>query len=191
MEILLAARAHGEAKINQAHRIISSYHNVIRFDVSVEDILRVTVIDSLEKALHVVGGLLLREHLIDLLADLVEKGHSIDVLHDQVDVHCVIIGLIVLDDVGVVECVQSCNLVHDVRQILPQSFLVQYFYCNFYVCVMLIRCQEYFAEVASAKDLSFRIDMVILFQFMNTLLPETLTSNQLLILILVLLNRWL
>lgn len=66
------------------------------------DILRVGVIYSLYKTLHVAHCLLLSEDLVHLLADLVEKWLSIDILHDKINVLDVIVGLVILDNVRMI-----------------------------------------------------------------------------------------
>ena len=76
------------------------------------------MVDGLEQTAHVTGRLVLTEGLILLLCDLLEKGLSRDILHDQVDVLLIVVCLVVLDDVGVVEGVQDSDLFHDAVDIV-------------------------------------------------------------------------
>ena len=76
------------------------------------NVLRMGMIDGLEETSHIAGSLSFRENLVFLLADLIEERHARDVLHDQVDVRGVVVGLMILDDVRVVKRVQDCDLVH-------------------------------------------------------------------------------
>ena len=77
------------------------------------DVLSVTMVDGLEEGLHVTCCCRLSEGLVDLLCDLLEKLGAGHVLHHQVDVLIVIVGLVVLDDIGVVEGLQDGNLILD------------------------------------------------------------------------------
>ena len=60
------------------------------------------MVASTEQLLKILFGHLLAEDLVLLLSDLVEELTPADVLHDQVDELLVDVGLVVLDDVGVV-----------------------------------------------------------------------------------------
>jgi len=78
----------------------------------VDKVLGVTVIKGSEQTRHVLSRFVLRKNLVVLLDDLLEEGQSLHILHDQVDVLGVVVGLVVFDDVGVVELVQGRDLVH-------------------------------------------------------------------------------
>lgn len=60
------------------------------------------MVDCLEQTLHVAGGNLLSESLILLGGDHLKELESIDELHDEIDVLRVIVGLIILHNVGMV-----------------------------------------------------------------------------------------
>ena len=143
------------------------------------------VIDCLEETPHVSGGLSFREDLVLLLADLVEEGHSVDVLHHQVDVRRVVVGLVILDDVRVVKGMQHRDFVHDVAQILAQPLLIQHLERHFDAGVVLIICQENFAESTRSEHLSLMVNVIVLFELVNALLPEALTSDEPLFLVFV------
>lgn len=72
----------------------------------------VTVIDSLEQTPHVLSGRVLCKCLVSLLDDLFEKRKSLDVLHNQIDVLGVVVGLDIFDDIGMIQFIQSCDLVY-------------------------------------------------------------------------------
>lgn len=55
------------------------------------------------------SGVLLVEYLVLLLSDLVEELASADVLHDQVNVLLIDIGLVVFDDVRVIELCEDAD----------------------------------------------------------------------------------
>lgn len=55
------------------------------------------------------SGVLLVEYLVLLLSDLVEELASADVLHDQVNVLLIDIGLVVFDDVRVIELCEDAH----------------------------------------------------------------------------------
>ena len=69
--------------------------------------IRVAVVDCLEQTAHVALRLLLCEQLVLLLADLFKEGHSRNILHDEVDELFVVVGLVVIDDIRVVELAQD------------------------------------------------------------------------------------
>ena len=77
------------------------------------DVLSVTMVDGLEEGLHVTCCCHLIEGLVELPIDLLEEQGAGHVLHYQVDVLIVIVGLVVLDDIGVVEGLQDGNLILD------------------------------------------------------------------------------
>ena len=55
----LASESLGQAEIDQAHHIHIVDHDVLKLDVTMNDVLSVAVIDGFEKALHIAGRLLL------------------------------------------------------------------------------------------------------------------------------------
>ena len=78
------------------------------------DILRMAMVDRLEELLHVVRRLPLSKYLVYLLAYLLEEWHSRDVLHYQVNIHSIVVGLVVFNNAGVIECMQCSYLIHDI-----------------------------------------------------------------------------
>ena len=86
----------------------------------------------------------------------------------------------VLDNVWVVKGVEDSDLVHDVAKILAQPFLIEHLNGNFDILVVLIICQENFAKSARSQNLSLMINVIVLFELVDALLPVALTSNELL-----------
>ena len=82
------------------------------------DILRVTMVYRLEQAAHVAGGLVFTEGLVLLLCNFIKEGLPSDVFHDQVDELFIVVGLVVLDDVGVIEGLEDSDLTHDVVNVV-------------------------------------------------------------------------
>ena len=71
-----------QSKIDQSNSVLLSNHDIVWFNISVDHIQRVTMIDCLEKLLHISGGALFCECLIFLLNDLLIHGHAFDIFHD-------------------------------------------------------------------------------------------------------------
>ena len=109
------------------------------------------------------------------MCDLLEELLTRDVFHDQVDVLLVVVGLVVLDNIWVVQRVQDRDLLHDAVDIVAEFYLVEHFDGNLEVFVMLVRGQEDATKGANTKNFCLRINVVILFKLMHTLLLVTLT----------------
>ena len=155
------------------------------------DVLCMTMVDRLEEGLHVLSGFSFSKYLVGLLADFFKEGHACDELHDEVNIHGIVVGLVVLDDVRMVKCVQRGNLIHDVVQILAKFVLVEHFNGHIDTCIVLICRQKYFAKCASSEDFCLVIYEVVLLQLMNSLLFVPLSCDKLLSILFVLLYRWL
>lgn len=95
-----------KAKVNQANLVIVCHHDVLRLDVSVNDVLSVAVVDRLKELAHVERSPPFTKALIALRSNLVEKWLSFGKFHHQVDVFEIIVRFEVIDDVRVVQCVQ-------------------------------------------------------------------------------------
>ena len=135
-----------------------------------DDILSMTMIDSLEERFHIPTGNFLRECLVLLLGDFLEKLRTRHILHDQVDVLLIVVSFVILDDIWVIKWVQNVDLFHDAVDIVSQFDFVQHLDSNLEITVMLILSLEHTSKGANSKHLSFRIDMIVLFQLMHTLL---------------------
>ena len=124
----------------------------------------------------------LSKYLVYLLAYLLEEWHSRDVLHYQVNIHSIVVGLVVFNNAGVIECMQCSYLIHDIGQIVAKFVLIEHLYRHFDICIVLVRCQEYFAKGASSENFCLGINVVILLELMHALLAEALACNELLFL---------
>ena len=103
-----------KTKIDQAHGVLLGNHDIVWFDISVDHILCVTMIYCLEKLLHISGCALFCECLILLLDNFLVHRHTFDVFHDEIDVFLIIVSFVILDNVWMVECVQSGDFVIDI-----------------------------------------------------------------------------
>lgn len=139
------------------------------------------MINCLEQLPHVRASLLFSERLVFLLADLVVQWKSSDHLHDQVNVLLVIVGLIVLDNVGVVERIQRLNLLHNVIEIPAQFALVKHLDGHMDVCIETILGLEDASERTRAQHFRMLVNYVVLLQLSDALLLEGLSSRQLLL----------
>ena len=85
------------------------------------DALGVTMLESLEQILHDFCRLLFTEWLLPL-CDFLEKLTACAKLHAKVNVFGIIIGLIVLDDVWVVNLLHELHLIFQTLEILRVQF---------------------------------------------------------------------
>ena len=117
------------------------------------DVLGMTMVDRLEEGLHVASSSGLGESLVCLLGDHVEELGAGNILHDQVDVLLVIVGLVILHDIGMVERMQDGNFFHDAVDIIPQLNLVKHFNCDLEIRVVNVRSMEHTAEGSDTEHL--------------------------------------
>ena len=92
----------GKAEVNQAHHIVFVDHDVIRLDVTMDDVQCVAVIDRSKETLHVVCHLRLFYPLLRRVLNLLEQAGAFDVLHDHVDVLHVIVRLIIAHNIRMI-----------------------------------------------------------------------------------------
>ena len=97
-----------------------------------------------------------------------------DVLHDEVNVLLIVIGLIILHDVGMVELVENSNFFHDAINIILELLLVENFDGNKMVWVEFVVGLEYSSKSSNSKYLSLGIDMVVLLELVDSLLLSSL-----------------
>ena len=103
-----------QTKIDQAYGVLLSNHDIVWFNISVDHILRVAMINCLEKLLHISGGSLFCECLIFLLDNFLIHGHAFDIFHYEINVFLIVVSFIIFDDVGVVKSVQSGDFIIDI-----------------------------------------------------------------------------
>ena len=103
------------------------------------------------------------------MSNFIEQLFPFDVLHNQVDVFVVVVGLEVLNDVWVIQIIQSCNFVDYQIYVLAELLFVHDLDSNFEVLVVLVSGHEHFAKTARSKHLGLRIYTVILLQLVNAL----------------------
>ena len=141
-QILVGLGSFGEAKVNQTHSVVLRNHNIIGLNITMNNVLSVTMIDSLEQGLHVVGGSLFIEGLVILLSDFLEELSSSNILHDQIDILLIVVGLVIFHDVGVVESVKDSYFLHDAVNVISEFDFVQDLDGNLEVLVMFVSGQE-------------------------------------------------
>ena len=93
-----------------------------------------------------------------------------NVLHNEVHVFAVVVGLEVLDDVGMVETVQDGDLLHDAIDVVPELVLVEDLDGDLEVFLELVGRHENSTEGANSENFSFVVDDIVLLELMNTLL---------------------
>ena len=103
-----------QSEIDQAHRVLLSNHDIVWLDVSVDHILRMTMVNRLKELLHISSCCNFCECLVFLLYNFLVHWHSLDILHDEIDVFLIVVSFIILDNVGMVESVERGDLVVDI-----------------------------------------------------------------------------
>ena len=99
---ILCLASSWKTEIDESYGSWICNHDILRFDISVNDSLSMTMVDCLEQFLHITCSLLLTEGLILLLGNLIKELLSTDKLHYQVNVLVVVISLKVFNDIWVV-----------------------------------------------------------------------------------------
>ena len=112
------------------------------------------MVDCLEEGLHVACGRCLGKSLIGLLRNLLKQLCAGDVLHDEVDVLLIVVGLVVLDDVRMIERVQDGNLFHDAVNIIAKFDLIENFYGDLEIFVMFVGGKENAAKRTNSENFS-------------------------------------
>ena len=172
LKLPLIERRLRQTKIDQAHSVALSYHDVVRLYVAVHYFLRMAVVDSLKQLSHVLGSLVFVEHVGRLLDDFLKQWFPRNVFHDQIDELLVVVRLVILHYIGVVQLVQDGNLIHNLVEAVRQFDLVQHFDGNFKARIMLVHRHENFAEGPGSKHSRVLVDHVVLLQRIDTLLSR-------------------
>ena len=107
-------------------------------------------------------------------SDHLEELVAMDVLHDEVNVLLIVVGLIILHDVWMVELVENSNFFHDAINIILELLLVENFDGNKMVWVEFVVGLEYSSKSSNSKYLSLGIDMVVLLELVDSLLLSSL-----------------
>ena len=144
------------------------------------NVLCVAVVDGLEQLFHVVSGLILTKSLIVLLRNSIEQRLARNELHDQVDILLVVVGFIILDDVGVVQLVENCDLLHDHVDVVRKFDLVEHFDGDLETFIVFVLRLEDFSEGTGSEYLCVVIDVIVLFELPNALLSRALPRHNLL-----------
>ena len=112
-------------------------------------------------------ALSVRFTILDAFIMAVKKFTSRAELHDEVQVVLVVVGLKVLDDVGVVDLLEQVNLVHDRCKIFGGHLvLAEHLNCDLVLWTLPVDTLVNFAEGTFSEDMA--IDIVDLLQLMYT-----------------------
>lgn len=165
MKLLASVGLLSEPEVDELDLADSVVHDVLGLDVSMHYILFVTMdqgsqyfLDGLRSQVLVHG--LVRGELLEQLAAWAE-------LHHQVDELFVFVGLVVLDDVGVVEGLEDCDFLVERLDLLLAQFLFRYDLNGHLVTlVRLVLSLEHLTETARPEHLL--VDIVLLLQLVHT-----------------------
>ena len=135
-----------------------------------DNALSMTMIYSLEELLHVASCLFFAKCLVCLLRDFIEQLASSDVLHNEVNVFCIVICLEILDNVGMVQSVQNSNFFHDAINVFRKFMLIKNFYSDLEVLFKFVCRHEHSSECSDSENFSLIVDNVVLLEFMHSLL---------------------
>lgn len=127
---MLPCHSLGQPEIDQFDLAILAIHDVLWLDVAMYHPRGMTVVNRAKEFLHNLGRLTLTEHLVLLRRNLVEELAARAVLHDKVHVLDIIIGLVILDDVRMVQLRQNSDLLFDGLDVVFQPCLIQNLYSN-------------------------------------------------------------
>ena len=100
-----------------------------------DHVLSVTVSNSSTDIKHVTTSALLR--VVRLLRQVFEQLLALNILHDQVNELVVIVGLVVLNDVGVIQFVQHIHFLHHEFDVVLELVFVEHFNCDKHVRLVL------------------------------------------------------
>ena len=129
---------------------------------------------------HIICGLILIKSLIVLLGNSIEQRLARNELHDQVNVLLVVVGFVILDNIGVVQLIENCNLLHDHVDVVCQFHLVKHFYGDLEAFIVLVLRLEDLTEGSGSQHLCVVIDVIVLFKLPHALLSRTLPRHNLL-----------
>ena len=109
MQLLVPDDLFGKAKIDKLNFILIVVHDILRFYVSMDYVLFMTVNKGANDFLNSISSSLLAHFhlsLCKLLDELTARAQ----LHDQVYEPLILVGLIVLDDIRVIDLLENGNL---------------------------------------------------------------------------------
>ena len=160
----------GEAEIDELDLSDLVVHDVFGLNVPVDDTLPVAVNQCAEDFLGGLCGQVLVHSLV--LGEVLEELALGAQLHDQVDELFVFVRFVVLDDIGVIECLQDGDfLVEGDDLSLAELGLGDDLDCDLVRVVGLVLGLEDLAEGARAEDLL--VDVVLLLELAHALGPAS------------------
>ena len=111
-EVRCLRQQFGDPEIPYLDLVVPREEHVDRLDVSMEDLVRVEVLEAETHLKEELPDVLLREHLAHLALEELTEISLLAELHNDVDVTLLSEGVIVLDYVGAVDARQNSRLVH-------------------------------------------------------------------------------
>ena len=165
----MVSRVLGQTEIDKSHFSVLAVHNVFRLDVSVRYAQSVAVSQGFQAFVDYFSGFLFSVglSLLDVFVVAIEELASSAQLHHEIEVMLVIIGLKVLDDVGMVDLLQKIDLVHHVSKVLLRHLvLVEHFDSDLEFAICLVCALVDFTEGTFSKDMP--IDVVNLLKLCDT-----------------------
>ena len=87
-----------------------------------------------------------------MLSDFLEELSSSNILHDQIDILLIVVGLVIFHDVGVVESVKDSYFLHDAVNVISEFDFVQDLDGNLEILVMFVSGQEDTSKCTNTKN---------------------------------------
>ena len=134
------------------------------------------MIDRMEKGFHVTCCSCLREGLVLLFRDLLEKLLSRDELHHQVNVLLIVVSLVILDDIRVIELMHNRDFLHDAVDVISEFHFVHDLNGNLKRAISLILGAEDTSKRTNTEHFGIWVDMIILLKLVDTLLLISFTD---------------
>lgn len=156
---LIALHLLGQPEVNHLDAVevvLEVEHEVLRFDVSVRYLLRVQVLQRLEKLPHDERSDVLCEVL--LINDELEELSTLAILQHEEAYFIPLPDLVQLDDVGVIKRLQDLHFIHKCLQVL-HALLLDGLDRELLLCLPL-NCKVHNAEAARGQ---LGLEMVLLF----------------------------
>ena len=151
----------GEAKVDDFQLVVFVQHDVLRFYVSVNNALRVHVANCSKELLHVLLSILFRKYLVLRTFDFFEEFTAIDVFHDKINLALVLIGLIVFDDVSMIQPRKILHFLPDLFHLIVEVLSFKDFDRHLIGTVVYVLGQIDLAIRSTAQDVGvFRVVII-------------------------------
>ena len=128
------------------------------------------MINSHEYLFHVFDNISLRETLMRRFSNFIKQFLPFDILHYEVKIFVIVISFEILDNVGMVHLVHDLNLFYDLIHVISYKMLVQYFYRDMQVFILLSVCFVYFSKWSMTNNFGGWCDAIVLSELGDALL---------------------